>query len=429
QEMSKSKGIIVRPEEVIEKYGRDLLRYYILTKDVSKNWNWEWDEVEEAFDFMNILWNTFNYRDTYTEEREEPENLEVEDRWILSRLNSMVEEVKKYSSEPELTAYRAVREIEDFAANDLSRTYIKMIRDRLRPGYDGEDRKAAEWTLREVTDQLLKVLAPFTPYLADYRWEGEDSIHLEEYPEVDRNRIDPDLERSMEIFQEVEEAVSRLRQREGINLRHPVKKVTVGGGEEVEEAVDRLGDLMEERLNAKDVGFETVELQYEVKLDYERAGPELGGDIPKVEAGLEERDHQELAERLESGENVEIAERSLDPGLFEIRTHVPEDRQGEEFSRGTVYLDTERTEELQREAFVNEVIRAVQQERKEAGLDVEDEVNLSFSGDVEPLQEFEDRIRDRVNISEIDFSGRDYDYGGKVEFNGNKAGFSFSTPV
>ncbi|MDY6774152.1 MAG: isoleucine--tRNA ligase, partial [Candidatus Nanohaloarchaea archaeon] len=274
QEMSKSKGIIVRPEEVIERYGRDLLRYYILTKDVSEDWNWEWDEVEDAFDFMNILWNTFNYRDTYTSEQEEPENLELEDRWILSRLNSMVDEVKKYSSEPEFTAYRAVREIEDFAANDLSRTYIKMVRDRLRPGYDGEDRKAAEWTLREVTDQLLKVLAPFTPYMADYRWEGDSSIHLEDYPQVDREMIDEELEDSMDVFQEVEEAVSRLRQREGINLRHPVKKVTVGGGEEVERTVERLEGLMEERLNAKEVEFEQVELDYEVKLDYEKAGPE-----------------------------------------------------------------------------------------------------------------------------------------------------------
>ncbi|MDY6774442.1 MAG: DUF5915 domain-containing protein, partial [Candidatus Nanohaloarchaea archaeon] len=84
---------------------------------------------------------------------------------------------------------------------------------------------------------------------------------------------------------------------------------------------------------------------------------------------------------------------------------------------------------LQQEAFVNEVIREVQQERKEAGLEVEDEVRLSFSGDIEALEEFEDRIEDRVNLAEIDFEGREYTYTGKVEFDGRRAEFSFSEPV
>ncbi|EHK00776.1 isoleucyl-tRNA synthetase, partial [Candidatus Haloredivivus sp. G17] len=150
---------------------------------------------------------------------------------------------------------------------DLSRGYIKMIRDRLKPGYDGEDREAAEWTLRHVTSELLKVLSPFTPYLTDYLYEGdEESIHFEAYPESDEEMVDEELENSMDIFQEIEEAVARLRQEKGIKLRHPVKKVTVSGSAEVESAVQNLEELLEDRLNAKDVKFEKVELDYEVKL-------------------------------------------------------------------------------------------------------------------------------------------------------------------
>jgi isoleucyl-tRNA synthetase len=429
KEMSKSKGIIVRPEEVIEKYGRDLLRYYILTKDVSEDWSWEWDEVEESFDFMNLLWNTYSYRDTYTSEVERPEELELEDRWILSRLNSMVREAKKYSSEPHFTAFRAVNEIEDFAANDLSRGYIKMIRDRLRPGYEGDDREAAEWTLRTVTDQLLKVLAPFTPYFADYHWNGEDSIHLADYPEVNEEMIDETLERDMEIFQDVEEAVARLRQAKGIKLRYPVKKVTVSGNEEVERAVGDLQELLRERLNAKSVEFEKVDLDYEVKLDYSMAGPELGDKVGEVESELAQADHRSIAESVEDGETVEIAGESLEPEMFEVRTHVPEGMEGEEFSSGTVYIDDERTDELLDEAFVAEVVRAIQQKRKEAGLEVDQKVDLRFWGDTEALEAAQEEIRDRVNVSSITFESGDLEHQDSVEFEDRKAEFGFSNPV
>ncbi|MFB6147502.1 MAG: DUF5915 domain-containing protein, partial [Candidatus Nanohaloarchaea archaeon] len=99
-----------------------------------------------------------------------------------------------------------------------------------------------------------------------------------------------------------------------------------------------------------------------------------------------------------------------------------------EFSRGAVYLDTERTEELVDEAFANEVVRAVQQARKEADLEVDDSVKLSFSGDTEPLEEFEDRIRSRVNVTEINYDGEELSHAGEVELEGREAQFSFSEP-
>ncbi|MBC5793047.1 MAG: isoleucine--tRNA ligase [Nanohaloarchaea archaeon] len=429
KEMSKSKGIIVRPEEVIEKYGRDLLRYYILTKDVSEDWSWEWDEVEESFDFMNLLWNTYEYKDTYTSEVEKPENLELEDRWILSRLNTMIENVQKYSSEPKFTAFKAVNHIEEFAANDLSRTYIKMIRERLKPGYEGDDRQAAEWTLRKVTDQLLKVLAPFTPYFADYHWNGNNSIHLEDYADVNDEQKDEKLERDVAIFQDVQEAVARLRQEKGISLRHPVKEVTVSGSNEVESAVGNLKELFEERLNTKNVQFENVELDYEVKLEYSKAGPVLGGDVGEVESALADRDYTKIAEKIDAGKAVEIAGYELEPKMFDVRTHVPEDMDGEEFSEGTVYLDDEMTEDLLDEAFVAEIVRAIQQKRKEAELEVEDRVNLSFSGDTQPVEVHLEEVKDRVNVKDVDFGESDYEYVGVVEFEGREIEFSFSEPV
>ncbi len=426
REMSKSKGIVVSPQEAIEKYGRDILRFYILSKDPSEDWSFRWDEMDENLDFMNILWNTYNYRDTYTSGVEKPGSLELEDRWIISRLNSMVEDVRAASTEPDYSAYRAAEAVEEFTKNDLSRSYIQMIRDRLRPGYDGEDRKAAEWTLRHVTTELLKAISPFTPYLAEYLWEGEESIHLQDYPRVDEAMVDEELEQDMDILQEVEEAVARLRQEEGIKLRHPVKKVTVSGNTDVRQAVEDLEELMEERLNAKEVEFEKVELDYRVKLDYANAGPELGDDVSRVEKALSKADESELAEKVESGETVELEGFHLEPEMFDVRTFVPEGREGEEFSLGAVYIDTERTGELVREALVSEVARAIQQERKEAGLDVGDEVELVLKGDFEDIRKSEDVLRERINLSGIEYGGQHLENRGEVEFEDWKVEFSFS---
>ncbi|WEL23573.1 isoleucine--tRNA ligase [Candidatus Nanohalovita haloferacivicina] len=429
KEMSKSKGIVVSPGEAIEKYGRDVLRFFILSGDPSDDLNFTWDKMDENQEFMNILWNTYNYKDTYTEDRERPDNLNTEDEWILSRLNTLVRDVREYSTEPNYQAFKAAQEVERFTKEDLSRGYIKMVRDRLRPGYEGDDRKAAEWTLRKVCDELLQVLSPFLPYLTEYLYDDEDSIHMLDYPEVQEEFIDEALEREMSIFQDIEEAVARLRQEKGIKLRHPVQKVTVSGNAEVKEAVESLEELLEERLNTKDVAFEKVELDYEVKLDYAKAGPELGGDVKSVESSLADMDHNELADKIEDGESIEVEGHELSSDMFEVRSFVPEGMEGEEFSEGTVYIDDEMTEELKDEALVAEVLRELQQARKEAELEVEDKVDVSFGGDIEPVEENVETVRDRVNVESIDFEGRELEFSGSVEFEDRKVSYSFSRPV
>jgi len=368
----------------------------------------------------------YQYRDAYVGKTSRPDELELEDRWILSRLNSTIKTVRGEAGD--LTAYNAARSLEDFALNDLSRGYVKMIRDRLRPGYDGNDRAAAEWTLSHVTNKLVELLAPFTPYIAEHLHDGDESIHLNELPEADDERIDAELEEYMELFQEIEESAAKLRQSQGVKLRHPVREVTVSGSQEVKKAVEMFEELIKDRLNTKQVSFEELDLNHEVKLDYANAGPRLGGDVKKVEAALAEADHDELAARLEAGDSVELAGHELESELFEVRTHVGEDRAGEEFSAGAVYIDTERDEELLDGAFVQEVIRAIQQARKEAELDVEDEVRLSFAGDVEPLREHGDELRNRVNLASIDYEGADLEYSGAVSFEGREVSFSFSEP-
>lgn len=420
REMSKSKNIGVSPTEVIERYGSDLLRYHILSKNISQDWNFKWDELEDAKEFMNLLHNTYNYKETYTSETQKPETLSKEDKWILSRLNTTIQKVMEHSN-GEYKANKAARELRHFAAEDLSRTYIQMVRDRIKAGED-----AAEWTLRRVTNRLLKILAPFTPYFAEYQWKGEDSIHLEDYPQAEEKFIDRELERNLEIFQQIEEAVARLRQEKEVKLRHPVKKVTVSGNQEVRKGVENLEELLKKNLNAKEVVFEEIEPEYEVKLDYSEVGPLLGDKVSEAENQLSQLEHEEVAHKVENGENVELAGAKLGPDMFDVRTHVPEDMDGEEFSEGTVYLDEAMTPGLEKEAFLAEVIRAVQQKRKAIGLEVEDEVKLSLNGDIKPLEENEDKIKQRINLSKLTFEPKEFDYSGHVELHGHKVKFSLS---
>jgi isoleucyl-tRNA synthetase len=197
----------------------------------------------------------------------------------------------------------------------------------------------------------------------------------------------------------------------------------------VEKAVNSLEELLEDRLNTKEVEFEEVDLDYEVKLDYSKAGPELGGDVGEVEESLSKSDHREIAEKIGNGETITLSDHDLDSEMFEVRTHVPEGMEGEEFSSGTVYIDGEMTPELEDEAFIAETVRAIQQGRKEAELEVEDTVNLSFSGDTDPIEKHESEIRDRMNVDEISYSGENHSYSGEVEFRGRKVKFSFSEPT
>jgi isoleucyl-tRNA synthetase len=241
--------------------------------------------------------------------------------------------------------------------------------------------------------------------------------------------IDRELEESMQIFQDVEESVAKLRQEKGVKLRHPVKKVKVSGNKAVKNAVSELNELLKERLNAKAVEFEKVNLDYEVKLDYANAGPKLGGDVGKVESALNEMDHEHLASRVESGEKVEVAGHTLSEEMFEVRTHVPEGMEGEEFSQGTVYIDDEMTEELKDEAFIAELVRDIQQKRKEAGLDVEDSIDLSITGDTDIVEQFEEELHDRMKASSVAYEDADHENSGSVEFEGRKAVYGFSKRV
>ena len=234
--MSKSKGNIVTPQEVIQKYGRDVLRFYLVNSAVWNDFYFNWEGAKDTSRLFNILWNTYQFTDTYVTMHQRKKlkgkpKLEIEDRWILSRLNTLLSKSKWVEG---YGLHRFAKEMEDFILNDFSRWYIKLIRERVSIDYAGRDKSAAQYTLLEVMENLMRALAPISPFMSDYIYRdllsgrpGNKSVHLCDWPWADRKRIDRGLERNMETVKVIFEASSSLRQEKKIKLRWPVDKMFV----------------------------------------------------------------------------------------------------------------------------------------------------------------------------------------------------------
>ncbi len=426
EKMSKSLGNVVDPADQLEKYGADLPRFYQMR--LAPAWeqkNYDEEEIEnEIYRLFNVYWNTENLLMQYREDLQEPETLEVEDRWILSTVNSLADEIPEKMEEG--LFHEVTRSLEEFVLEDLSRWYVKKIRSRLK---DGDE--AAIWTLDHVMRKVNRLLAPFAPYISEKVYMDLDgrkeSVHMEEFPSGQDSRTDEDLEEGMEIAREIVEKANRIRDREEYNLRWPAKRLIVSV-EALEHEMQEFVPLMEEMANVHEVEFGEVASRPVAEPNYPELGPKFGGDAEVVADLIEELEPQQVARLQEMGE-IEVDGYDVTRSDVEIRQETTEDVSHLEFSRGNLYLDVKMTPEIREEAFVAEVIRAVQEKRKTAGLEVEDSVRLSFSGDTEALQEHEEKIRSRINLESLEYSTSQYSYSGSVQFREMEVEFRFSEPV
>jgi len=259
KKLSKSSGSAITPEEVISKYSRDHMRYYFAKLSRGEDFTYDEKEFAEISKFFTILLNLSNF---VSQLHEEDSALEAEDKWILSRYNQLVREVTDaYNSYhfPEV-----VQKIEQFAINELSRTYVQIIRERAN--------KASK-VLREIRLGILKLIAPITPFLAEKIWQElrvkkivkEESIHLSELPSPDKKRIDPALEKEFGKVLKIIELGLAERDKAKIGLRWPLAKAVVSG------AIDeKLKGIIARQLNVKKVELENSE-ELSVSLDTEQS--------------------------------------------------------------------------------------------------------------------------------------------------------------
>jgi len=431
--MSKSKGVLIDPHEVIEKHGRDPMRLFLLSVTAQgEDMNFSWEETAEMQRRLNILWNVARFPLPYmraddfdpeeTTVEDVRDDLELVDEWVLSRLQTVTEAMT--DSMDDFENDKAVEELLDFVVEDVSRFYIQVVRERMWEEEDSASKQAAYATLYRVLESVAALFAPFTPFVAEQVYgaltgdSGHPTVHMCDWPEVDADLHDPALEREIEVVREVEEAGSNARQQAERKLRWPVTRVVVDvDSDDVADAVRAQEDIIADRLNARAVEVvgaddEWGELQYSAEADMSELGPAFGDDAGRVMNALNEaRVAEQSLDTLEGtvsdalDEDVDLTEE-----MVEFRRETPEGVTGTEFAAldggGVVYVDTALTEDIESEGYAREVIRRVQEMRKDLELDIEERIVVDLAIDDERVdslvREHEALIKEEVRADELD---------------------------
>ena len=408
--MSKSRGNIVEPQEAIDAAGRDPLRCYLLSHEQQeKNLAFEWDGLHEMQSTLNILWNVFRFPLPYMRldgyDPASPDvdaaELEVVDEWVLSRLQTVEAEMADAWSDYEVDD--ALNALLEFVTGDVSRFYVKAIRERMWEDADSASKRAAYATTATVLNEVTRLLAPYAPYITERMYQHLDgeatTVHQLDYPEADASLRDERLETDMAVLRDVEEAAANARQRAERKLRWPVTRVVVESGDAAtRESVSRLRDLLADRVNSRSV--EVVdsygELVEVAEPEMSKLGPAFGGDAQAVMAAVEGATRAEL----ETGDGLAVAvdgeTYELDPEMVSFRSRAPDGVVGAGFDSGTVYVDTELTEGVESEGYARDVVRRIQEMRKELDLDVDERIRVSLDVGDDRVAGFVDDHRKHV---------------------------------
>jgi isoleucyl-tRNA synthetase len=418
--MSKSKGIFVDPHEVIDEYGTDPLRLFLLSVNPQgEDMNFSWDETGEMQRRLNILWNVARFPLSYmradgfdpgaTRLIDVESALELEDRWVLSRLQTVEAAMTEHMDAFENG--KAVQELLEFVVEDVSRFYIQVVRERMWDEADSDSKLAAYATLYQVLHETARLFAPFTPFVAEEIYDTltgdaeHPTVHMCDWPEPDDQYRRQGLEGDISVVRAVEEGGSNARQQAERKLRWPVARVVVDtDSRDLADTVERRADLLADRLNARAVEVverdeQWGELTYGAEADMSLLGPEFGADAGDVMQALNDaRVAEPTIEALESAVAADLGRGvDLDPEMVEFVRHTPDGVAGVEFSAldgdGVVYVDTALTEDIESEGYAREVIRRVQQMRKDLDLDIDAAIRVD-------LDVADDRVADLVRERE-----------------------------
>jgi isoleucyl-tRNA synthetase len=409
QKMSTSRGNVVQPADVIERHGADALRWYYLTSQQPwAGYRFSVDTVGEAVrQFTLTLWNTYSFWVLYANAEglspadfadqspvtgHQSSDANALDRWALSRLQGTVREVTERLEAFDSTA--AGRAVAAYV-EELSNWYVRLSRRRF---WEGD--RAAFGTLRRCLLDVAAMLAPFTPFLADEIYanlaggeaeefaSGPDSVHLLDFPEPDESLEDGDLELGMEAARRAVELGRTARAQAGVKVRQPLRKAVIVATDREREQIQRLSDLVAGELNVKEIEFVAEEAElvtYEVKPNYRSLGPRFGRLMPQAAAAVQALDPAAVAEAVAGERRVGIrvngGEHELEPDDVTLVLQPLDGYQVEAESGRAVALALELDDELRREGLAREVVHAVQNTRREAGLEVTDRIALRLGGD------------------------------------------------
>jgi isoleucyl-tRNA synthetase len=393
QKMSKSRGNVVVPWEVIEQHGADAFRwYYFTSKQPWDGYRFSLDTVGESVrQFMLTLWNTYGFLTLYAnvngiEEFEPVADPHPLDRWALSRLEATIATVTERLDDYDTTG--AGRAIDGFV-EDLSNWYVRRSRRRF---WDGD--RSAFSTLHRCLVEVSKLLAPLTPFIADEVYDNldgsEPSVHLCDFPVAGER--DLELERDVGVLREAIELGRAARAHAKVKVRQPLSEAIVVAAGEERAAIERFQEQLLEELNVKRVRFvsEAEELgRWELKPNYRTLGPRFGKQMPQAAAAVAALDAQSVAATLRDGGTVGLAIDGRDHELtaddVQLVLQPLEGYQVERAGSHAVALNLDLDDALRREGLAREAVRAIQEARKAAGLEVSDRIRLTLAGDPELL--------------------------------------------
>jgi isoleucyl-tRNA synthetase len=429
KKMSKSVGNVVDPWEVLNRFGADAFRWYFFaSKQPWDGYQFSMDRVAEGVRlFLKQLWNTYGFYVLYANVNEvaldpaEPfdgERTEL-DRWVLSRLAATTETVTHH-----LEAYDATngaRAIADFV-DELSNWYVRRSRRRF---WDGDP--AAFATLHECLVTVSRLLAPFTPFIADEIYDNldgsEPSVHLCDFPQPGPR--DVPLEEAMAVARETVRLGLSARGAAKVKVRQPLHEAVVVAAGRERQAIERLAEIVREELNVKELRFveRADELgAYEIKPNYRALGPRFGKSMPQVAAAVAALDPGAVATALREGETVGVSiegkDHELGPDDLAMRLEPLDGYQLEREGSHAVALELALDEALVREGLAREIVHAVQSARKAAGLEVEDRIALTLGGDETLLaaaREHEPYVTGETLAVEVSFDGNGGQHSATIE--------------
>ena len=433
--MSKHVGNVVNPFEMIEKYGSDAVRFYMITN--SEPWdNLKFDPngVDEVRrKFFGTLYNTYSFFalyanvdgfDAQADQVQMDERPEI-DRWILSCLNTLIKGVDK-----ELNGYdptRAGRLIDAFVNDDLSNWYVRLNRKRFWGKEMSTDKLSAYQTLYTCLMTVAKLLAPFAPFYADqlYRDLGgeKESVHLDFFPVADDHIIDTELEERMGMAQKITSMVLALRRKVNIKVRQPLQQMMIPAVDEKQKAyIEAVKELIINEVNVKELNF--VEgagiLVKKVKCNFRTMGKKFGKLMKGIAAQMNELTQEQIAELETTGNimlNVDGQDVNVEAADVEI---ISEDIPGWLVTNDgnlTVALEVELTDELRKEGMARELINRIQNLRKDSGLEITDRINVILASNEQTdaaVADYADYIKaqvlaDDISIAENDGVETDFD--------------------
>ncbi len=394
QKMSKSKGNAVDPMTVLNKFGADATRWFFYETSqpwVSKNIS-DAAILEGQKKYLNTLYNTYSFYVLYanidnfdaTKYSYDYDKLSLMDKWLLSKLNTLIKEVDERLDRYEVA--EPARLIETFV-DELSNWYVRRSRSRFWAKGMEQDKIDAYLVLYETLVKLSKLIAPFSPFIADEIYQNLvlslndkelKSVHLCDYPVSNPLHIDKELEKNMDEVLQIVVLGRAIRAQKTLKNRQPLSKMYVVGGKALN---DYYAKVIEDELNVHEVLYsEDLDdfTSHRIKPNLKVLGPKLGKTLGEIRSTLESMDQNAAYKTLKSNGYLDILDLRLEEADLLVETLESDEFASMSNQKLAVVLDTNLTEELINEGYVRDVVSKVQSLRKEAGFEVIDHITLSF---------------------------------------------------